>query len=133
MASTICELLWLSYLLCDFCIPVQEPIPFWCDDKAALHITANLIFHERTKHLDIDCYLVRDQFKLGFIFLPTSVVLANLLTFSPKLLLLLFFPVYCPIWAWVPKFHLEGGCYISIIISADLWALTKEQDDVVSI
>ncbi|KAL0358031.1 UNVERIFIED_CONTAM: Retrovirus-related Pol polyprotein from transposon TNT 1-94 [Sesamum calycinum] len=67
MASTVCELLWLSYLLLDFCIPVQQPIPFWCDNKAALHITANPIFHERTKHLDIDCHLVRDQFKLGFI------------------------------------------------------------------
>ncbi|KAK4400316.1 Retrovirus-related Pol polyprotein from transposon RE1 [Sesamum angolense] len=67
MASTVCELLWLSYLLRDFCIPVQQPIPFWCDDKAALHIPANPVFHERTKHLDIDCHLVCDQFKLGFI------------------------------------------------------------------
>ncbi|KAL0296149.1 UNVERIFIED_CONTAM: Retrovirus-related Pol polyprotein from transposon RE2 [Sesamum radiatum] len=67
MASTVCELLWLSYLLRDFCISVQQPIPFWCDNKAALHITANPDFHERTKHLDIDCHLVRDQFKLGFI------------------------------------------------------------------
>ncbi|KAL0325417.1 UNVERIFIED_CONTAM: Retrovirus-related Pol polyprotein from transposon TNT 1-94 [Sesamum radiatum] len=67
MASTVCELLWLSYLLRDFCIPVQQPIPFWCDNKTALHITANSIFHERTKHLDIDCHFVCDQFKLGFI------------------------------------------------------------------
>ncbi|KAL0285420.1 UNVERIFIED_CONTAM: Retrovirus-related Pol polyprotein from transposon RE2 [Sesamum calycinum] len=67
MASTVSELLWISYLLCDFQLSIQQPIPFWCDNKAALHITANPVFHERTKHLDIDCHLVRDQFKAGFI------------------------------------------------------------------
>ncbi|KAL0366821.1 UNVERIFIED_CONTAM: Retrovirus-related Pol polyprotein from transposon RE1 [Sesamum radiatum] len=67
MASTVCELLWISYLLRDFEVFVSLPIPLWCDNQAALHITANLVFHERTKHLDIDCHLVRDQFKLGFI------------------------------------------------------------------
>ncbi|KAK4385829.1 Subtilisin-like protease SBT3 [Sesamum angolense] len=67
MGSTVYELLWISYLLRDFQILVQLPISFWCDNRASLHITTNPIFHERTKHLDIDCHLVRDQFKLGFI------------------------------------------------------------------
>ncbi|KAL0353607.1 UNVERIFIED_CONTAM: Retrovirus-related Pol polyprotein from transposon RE2 [Sesamum angustifolium] len=49
MASTVCELLWITYLLCDFGVSVSLPIPFWCDNQAALHITANPVFHERTK------------------------------------------------------------------------------------
>ncbi|KAL0434256.1 UNVERIFIED_CONTAM: Retrovirus-related Pol polyprotein from transposon TNT 1-94 [Sesamum latifolium] len=67
MATTVCELLWITYILKDFQVPLTIPIPFWCDNQAALHITANPVFHERTKHLDIDCHIVRDKYKEGFI------------------------------------------------------------------
>ncbi|KAL0454835.1 UNVERIFIED_CONTAM: Retrovirus-related Pol polyprotein from transposon RE1 [Sesamum latifolium] len=67
MASTVCELLWISYILSDFGIPVSSPIPFHCDNKAAIHITENPVFHERTKHLDIDCHIICDRFKYDFI------------------------------------------------------------------
>ena len=54
LAFTVCELLWISYILRDFDITVSLPILISCDNQAALHIVANPIFHERTKHLDID-------------------------------------------------------------------------------
>ncbi|KAK4383077.1 hypothetical protein Sango_2811500 [Sesamum angolense] len=72
MAVTVCELQWITYLLRDFQVAVCDPIPFWCDNLAALHITANPVFHECTKHLDIDCHFVRDKYKEGFI-LPSHV------------------------------------------------------------
>ena len=83
LASTVCELLWISYILRDFDITVPLPIPIWCDNQATLHIVANPVFHERTKHLDIDCHLVRDQFKLGFInpqHIPSRLQVADLFT-----------------------------------------------------
>ncbi|KAL0301404.1 UNVERIFIED_CONTAM: hypothetical protein Sradi_6417200 [Sesamum radiatum] len=67
MGSAVCELLWVSYILGEFGIQLVTPIPFHCDNKAAIHITENPVFHERTKHLDIDCHLVHNQFKHGFI------------------------------------------------------------------
>ncbi|KAL0368365.1 UNVERIFIED_CONTAM: Retrovirus-related Pol polyprotein from transposon RE1 [Sesamum calycinum] len=67
MASTVCKLLWIRYLLHEFWISPLLPIPFWSGNKIAIHIAENPIFHEWTKHLDINCHFVCEQFKQGFI------------------------------------------------------------------
>ncbi|XP_019087549.1 PREDICTED: uncharacterized protein LOC109127378 [Camelina sativa] len=49
MAFTAPELTWIRGLLADFGVSSREPFSLYCDNKAALHIAANPIFHERTK------------------------------------------------------------------------------------
>ncbi|CAN6689733.1 unnamed protein product [Malus baccata var. baccata] len=61
MASTACELIWLKGLLGDLGISNSTSMSLMCDNQAAMHITSNPIFHECTKHIEVDCHYVRAQ------------------------------------------------------------------------
>ncbi|KAG7556886.1 Integrase catalytic core [Arabidopsis suecica] len=61
------ELTWLKALLKDFGIEQKTPITFHCDNQAAIHIANNPVFHERTKHVEIDCHKTREKIEDGTI------------------------------------------------------------------
>ncbi|KAJ9538383.1 hypothetical protein OSB04_031116 [Centaurea solstitialis] len=55
------ELIWLRWLLSDMGVPQLSPTPLWCDNNSAIQITHNDVFHERTKHIEIDCHFIRQH------------------------------------------------------------------------
>jgi len=67
MAVTTKELLWLNQMLKDLHIHVDSSAKLFCDNKSATYIATNPVFHERTKHVEIDCHITRDQVKNGFL------------------------------------------------------------------
>ncbi|KAL7587641.1 hypothetical protein Lser_V15G38703 [Lactuca serriola] len=54
MANTVCEVVWLRWLLQDFDATQKGPTPLMCDNDAARHIVVNPVYHERTKHVEMD-------------------------------------------------------------------------------
>jgi len=60
-------------LLQDLKVSFSRPPALYCDNQSTLYIAANPVFHERTKHLDIDCHLVREKSQAGLMhLLPVS-------------------------------------------------------------
>ncbi|XP_014517178.1 uncharacterized protein LOC106774648 [Vigna radiata var. radiata] len=73
LATNTCELQWLTYLLTDLHILFKQPTLLYCDNQSALQIATNQVFHEGTKHIDIDFHLVHEKVRSGLVkLLPVS-------------------------------------------------------------
>jgi hypothetical protein len=70
MASTASELIWIKQLLEDMKFTYSEPTQMYCDNQAARHIASNPVFHERTKHIEVDCHFVREKVQARIIETP---------------------------------------------------------------
>ena len=70
MAHTLCELMWIKHLLEELRFVVKLPMTMHCDNQAAIYIASNPVFHERTKHMEVDCHITREKVEDGIIATP---------------------------------------------------------------
>jgi hypothetical protein len=61
MTSTTSELTWIKQLLADLNIKVEGPMKIFCDDQSTRYIATNPVFHEHTKHIEVDCHFIREK------------------------------------------------------------------------
>ena len=59
LAATTTELIWLCWLLQDLGVDCCTVTNLHCDNRSTIQISHNDVFHERTKHIEIDCYFIR--------------------------------------------------------------------------
>jgi hypothetical protein len=61
LANATTEMLWVQKLLTKLGVHHPPKARLWCDNLGATYLSANPIFHSRTKHIEIDFHFVRER------------------------------------------------------------------------
>lgn len=83
MQRVCAKLAWLTRLIHEFIVPSMTPVLPRCNNQVATHIAKNLVYHESTKHIELDCHFVREQVQCGQVILehvPSKFQLADIFT-----------------------------------------------------
>ncbi|KAL8149358.1 hypothetical protein AgCh_006394 [Apium graveolens] len=67
LSDASCEVIWLKSLLTELRVRIPKSIALYCDNKAALDLAANPVYHARTKHIELDCHFIREKILTGLI------------------------------------------------------------------
>jgi histone deacetylase 1/2 len=61
LANATAEMMWIQKLLGELKVPHPPAARLWCDNLGAKYLSANPVFHARTKHIEIDFHFVRER------------------------------------------------------------------------
>ncbi|XP_071680966.1 uncharacterized protein [Lolium perenne] len=61
LANATAEVIWIESLLKELGIERRQVSCLWCDNMGATYLSANPVFHARTKHIEIDFHFVRER------------------------------------------------------------------------
>ena len=61
VANTTAEVMWIQTLLYELGIQTPQAAKLWCDNIGAKYLSANPVFHARTKHIEVDYHFVRER------------------------------------------------------------------------
>jgi len=85
MSIACFEIIWLRGLLLELGFSQAKPTALHADNTSAIQIAKNPIYHERMKHIEVDCHSIWEAYDHRIITLPrvsTSVQLTDILTKS---------------------------------------------------
>jgi histone deacetylase 1/2 len=61
MANATAEIMWVQTLLKELEVKNPHAAKLWCDNLGAKYLSANPVFHARTKHIEVDFHFVRER------------------------------------------------------------------------
>jgi len=61
LADATAQMMWVQKLLTELRVQHPSAARLWCDNIGATYLTANPVFHARTKHIEIDFHFVRER------------------------------------------------------------------------
>ena len=70
IAHDICEVLWIKQLLEELKAASPLPMKVFCDNKAVIAVAHDPILHDRTKHVEVDKYFIKEKLENGLIVMP---------------------------------------------------------------
>ena len=82
-STTSCEAIWLRKLLVNLLKEKMEATSVLCDNQSCIKLSENLVFHDRTKHIDIRCHIIRDYVQRGDVqlkYIPIGEQMVDILT-----------------------------------------------------
>ncbi|CAL2235970.1 unnamed protein product [Prunus armeniaca] len=85
MSDACSEIIWLRGLLTEFRFSPIHPTPLHADNTSAIQIATNPVYHERTKHIEVDCHSIREAYDHQVITRPhvsTTLQIAEIFTKS---------------------------------------------------
>lgn len=85
MTAASKEAIWCRRCLQDIGQKQSSPTRICCDNQGALALTANPVFHARTKHVEVQHHFIRDAIQRGEVtmeYIHTTKNLSDMLTKS---------------------------------------------------
>lgn len=67
LSQGLSEMLWVRNLLSELKVLRQESLKVWCDNMSAINIANNPVQHDRTKHVEIDRFFIKEKIDAGIV------------------------------------------------------------------
>ena len=61
LAKCACEAVWLRRLLAKLHVLNEQPTSLFCDNQSSIKLSYNPVFHDKSKHFEIDYHFTRQQ------------------------------------------------------------------------
>jgi hypothetical protein len=86
LANATAEIMWLQSLLAELGLVKSRAASLWCDNLGATYLSANPVFHARTKHVEVDYHFVQELESQGSsLIFDLSPLMISWLMASPSL------------------------------------------------